>query len=246
MKSSKYAYSVAWNLFLITLGALVWAPGAKGAVLPHQLITGGLFGVSLLIYYYTHWLSPGIWFFLLNLPLFILGGSLVSRRFVLYSLYGVIVTTVLFELIQIDFKITNELYAAVAGGVVCGLGAGIILRSLGSGGGLDIIAILLNQRYNLGVGRFYLMFNSILFMFSLFQLKVDLVIVSIIMLFISSSIVDYVLGLFNERKLVMIISEETPIYRRHHFTYSQKGCNGLKGRKGLFPETARYFNDHHQ
>ncbi len=86
MKSYKFVYSVAWNLFLITLGAFIWVLGAKGAVLPHQLITGGLFGVGLLAYYYTHWLSPGIWFFLLNLPLFILGGLLVSRRFVLYSL----------------------------------------------------------------------------------------------------------------------------------------------------------------
>ena len=67
MKSSKFVYSVGWNLFLITLGAFIWVLGAKGAVLPHQLITGGLFGVSLLIYYHTHWLSPGIWFFLLRI-----------------------------------------------------------------------------------------------------------------------------------------------------------------------------------
>jgi uncharacterized membrane-anchored protein YitT (DUF2179 family) len=207
MKKHQFVYSIAWNLFLITLGALIWVIGAKGAVLPHNFITGGIFGVSLLIYYHTHWLSPGIWFFLLNIPLFLLGGFMVSRRFVLYSLYGVVVTTVLFELIEVDFEITEQLYAAVAGGVVCGLGAGIILRSLGSGGGLDIIAILLNQKYNLSIGRFYLMFNCLLFMASIFQLPIDLVIASIIMLFITASVVDYVLGMFSQHKMVLIISE---------------------------------------
>ena len=121
---------------------------------------------------------------------------------------------------------------------MCGLGAGIILRSLGSGGGLDIIAILLNQRYNLGVGRFYLMFNSILFMFSLFQLKVDLVIVSIIMLFISSSIVDYVLGLFNERKLVMIISEERAAIADAILHTLKRGATILKA-EGAYSQKSR-------
>ena len=158
MKTHKFAYSIAWNLFLITLGSFLWALGAKGAVLPHNLITGGMFGVSLLVYYYTHWLSPAIWFFLFNLPLFLLGWLMISRRFVLYSLYGVVVATVLFELIQIDLQITEQIYAAVAGGVLCGFGGGIILRSLGSSGGLDIVAIVLNRKYSMSVGRFYLIF----------------------------------------------------------------------------------------
>jgi len=208
MKKRTFVYSVAWNLFIITLGSLIWVIGAKGAVLPHNLITGGMFGVSLLVYYYTRWLSPAIWFFLFNIPLFLLGGLMVSRRFVLYSLYGVVVSTILFEFIEIDLHITEQLYAAVAGGVLCGFGSGIMLRSLGSAGGLDIVAIIMNRKYNLGVGRFYVTFNTVLFLISLLQLKIDLVIASIIMLFISSNLIDYVLGLFSQRKLVLIISEK--------------------------------------
>lgn len=238
MKTHKFVYSVAWNLFLITLGATIWVIGAKGAVLPHNFITGGMFGVSLLVYYYTHWLSPAIWFFLFNIPLFLLGGLMVSRRFVLYSLYGVVVTTVLFELIQVDLQITEQLYAAVAGGVLCGLGAGIILRSLGSAGGLDILAIVMNRKYNLGVGRFYLMFNAILFLISLFQLQIDLVIASVIMLFITANIVEYVLGLFSQRKLVLIISENKQAIADAILHTLKRGATVLKA-EGAYSQRPR-------
>ena len=238
MKTHKFAYSIAWNLFLITLGSFLWALGAKGAVLPHNFITGGMFGVSLLVYYYTHLLSPAIWFFLFNLPLFLLGWLMISRRFVLYSLYGVVVTTVLFELIQIDLQITEQIYAAVAGGVLCGFGGGIILRSLGSSGGLDIVAIVLNRKYSMSVGRFYLMFNSVLFLFSLSQLKIDLVIASVIMLFITSNIVDYVLGMFSQRKLVLIISEKKQAIADAILHTLKRGATVLKA-EGAYSQRSR-------
>jgi uncharacterized membrane-anchored protein YitT (DUF2179 family) len=191
-----FAYSPAWNLFLITSGALLFALGSKAIVLHHQFITGGIFGISLLAFYQTQWLSAGIWYFLLNVPLFILGWVLVSRRFLLYSLYAMLVTTVGYELIDLHIHIENQLYAAIAGGVICGTGSGVILRSLGSGGGLDIIAVILYQKYNLGIGRFFFLF------------KLVLVIASMILVFISSTMVDYTLSIFSQRKVVYIISEK--------------------------------------
>jgi uncharacterized membrane-anchored protein YitT (DUF2179 family) len=203
-----FAYSPAWNLFLITSGALLFALGSKAIVLHHQFITGGIFGISLLAFYQTQWLSAGIWYFLLNVPLFILGWVLVSRRFLLYSLYAMLVTTVGYELIDLHIHIENQLYAAIAGGVICGTGSGVILRSLGSGGGLDIIAVILYQKYNLGIGRFFFLFNLVLFAYSLFQMNTDLVIASMILVFISSTMVDYTLSIFSQRKVVYIISEK--------------------------------------
>jgi uncharacterized membrane-anchored protein YitT (DUF2179 family) len=203
-----FAYSPAWNLFLITSGALLFALGSKAIVLHHQFITGGIFGISLLAFYQTQWLSAGIWYFLLNVPLFILGWVLVSRRFLLYSLYAMLVTTVGYELIDLHIHIENQLYAAIAGGVICGTGSGVILRSLGSGGGLDIIAVILYQKYNLGIGRFFFLFNLVLFSYSLFQMNTDLVIASMILVFISSTMVDYTLSIFSQRKVVYIISEK--------------------------------------
>ena len=131
----------------------------------------------------------------------------MSRRFVFYSLFGVGCLSLFSEILTLDFAIHNQLYAAVAGGVICGTGLGVILRSRGSGGGLDIMAILLNQKYNFGVGKFYMIYNMLLFAFILSRYEPDLVIASMILTFISSIALEQILALFNQRKIVYIVSE---------------------------------------
>ena len=76
-------FTISWNLLLILIGSFVFAIEVKGAALPHEFISGGMSGFCLLIYYATQWLSPGIWYFIINIPIFIVGWLFVSRRFFL-------------------------------------------------------------------------------------------------------------------------------------------------------------------
>jgi len=198
---------ILWNLFLITTGSVVFSIGAEGVLVHHHFIIGGLYGAGLLIFYKTSFLSPGLLFFILNIPLLLAGWFFLSKRFFFYSLYGVTCITLSADLLNIDFAIQNQLYAAVAGGAICGAGSGIILRSTGSGGGLDIMAILLNNKYNFGVGKFFMIFNTLLFIVVASQYEPDLVIASIILTFISSISLEQVLALFNQRKIVYILSK---------------------------------------
>ena len=46
-----YRYSVAWNLFLLTIGSVIFMAGINGIVVHHNFIPGGLFGTCLLIFY---------------------------------------------------------------------------------------------------------------------------------------------------------------------------------------------------
>ncbi len=152
-------------------------------------------------------MSPGIWYFLLNIPLFIIGWIFLSRRYFLYSLYGVLILTVFTEVISLDFAILEQLYAAIAGGVICGIGSGVILRSRGSGGGLDTLAIILNQKFNFGVGKFFMLYNVVLFTVVATQYNADVVIASMILTFTNTLSLEQVLSLFNQRKIVDILSE---------------------------------------
>ena len=200
-------YSVPWNLGLIFVGSVLFSLGAKAIVAPHGFVSGGVFGVALLAHYSTGLASPGVLYFLLNIPLFALAWFFISRRFLYYSLWAMVVSSVAFEVIQADFGIRDPLHAAIAAGVVCGAGVGMVLRSLGSNGGLDVVAVMLFQRYNLGIGKFYFLFNLGLFSMTLAALDVDLVIDSLIMVFITSVVMEYFLALFSQRKVVYIISD---------------------------------------
>ena len=200
--------SIFWDILLLTLGSLVYAIGAEAILVHHKFIIGGIYGTALLIYYKSNLLSPAIWYLLLNIPLLIVGWIFLSRRFFFYSLYGVCTLTLFAESLSLDFAIHDQMYAAIAGGAICGVGSGINLRSRGSGGGLDIIAIILNQKFNFGVGKFFILYNIALFTFVFSQYQPDIVIASIILTFIASITVDHVLSMFNQRKIVYILSND--------------------------------------
>ncbi len=208
MKKQSPLATAGWNILLITLGSFIFAVGVESILVHQKFIIGGLYGTSLFLYYQTNMLSSGLWFFILNIPLLIVGWIYLSKRFFYYSVYGVSAVTLFTELLTLNYPIENQLYAAVAGGVICGIGSGIVLRSWGSGGGLDIIAILLNQKFNFGVGKFFMIYNALLFTVVLSQYKPDIVIASLILTFISTLSLEQVLTLFNQRKIVFILSDK--------------------------------------
>ncbi len=202
----KLPYSVLWNCGLIVIGALIQAIGFKALGETQGFVPGGLFGTATLIYYKTGELNTGLIFMLLNIPMFILGYIYLSKRFLAYSSLAMLSLSSFFMLIDFQINIHNQLYAAVTFGVIIGAGAGMVLRSLGSNGGLDIAGVILYQRFNIGLGKFFLFYNVVLFSCSFVSLDNDLVIASMIAVFITSITMDYCLSLFNQRKMVLVIS----------------------------------------
>jgi uncharacterized membrane-anchored protein YitT (DUF2179 family) len=225
-------YSVGWNLLLITLGGVILSVGIKAIAIPHGFISGGFSGLSLLVYYIFGGLSPGLWYFVLNAPLFIAGWLMLSRRFFFYSLFGMVVVTLAIDFIPFTIPIKDRILAALAGGTLIGAGAGIYLHSFGSVGGSDIIAIILNQKFNVSIGRFFFYFNLVLFSFSLGFLELDLILYSLVLTFVVSQVTDYFLSMFNQRKMVIIISDQSEAIAKRIMAKIQRGVTFLYGRGG--------------
>lgn len=228
---------VVTNLFLLTAGACIFAVGIKAIAVHHGFITGGLFGTALLIFYVTDWLSPNVLYFIMNIPLFVVGYLFVGKRFFWYSLYATIATILIFEVVNLDFGIDNQLYAAIASGVLCGVGAGLFLKSLGSGGGLDVAAVMLNMKFNISFGKFYLSYNCLLFVFCFMLMDVDLCIASMILLFITSVTIDGVLSSGSQRKMVYIISEKNNEIANDVLKILKRGATFIKARGAFSGET---------
>ncbi|MBA4357126.1 MAG: YitT family protein, partial [Desulfovibrio sp.] len=103
----RYAFTVPWNLLLLTAGSALVAFAVKSVAVPHGLLTGGVSGLGLLCYYMAPELQPGAWYFLLNVPIMLLGLKLVSRRFVLYSLFGMAATSLLIDRITYILPVSD-------------------------------------------------------------------------------------------------------------------------------------------
>jgi uncharacterized membrane-anchored protein YitT (DUF2179 family) len=228
-KGHHYIKSIPYNLLLISVGSLIFGIGVKGIALPHGFISGGVSGLSLLVYYWTGLFSPGLLYFILNVPIFILGWRYVSRRFFGYSLYGMAALTLAMDFMDVNIAIQDPMLAVLAGGCLIGAGSGIILHSLGSAGGNDVIAVILNQRFNIRIGSFLFLFNIGLFALSLGHLPVDLVLFSLAMSYVASQMVDYVLNFSNQRKMVLIISDHIHRIAPEILSRLKRGATLLEG-----------------
>ncbi len=226
----KYIYGHFWCLSILTVAGLVIALGINGIAIHHEFIAGGFSGLSLLIYYVTDLLSPGIWLLVLNIPVFIAGFLMVSRRFFFYSLYGLVATAFFLEIIELRLPIEDPFLAALSYGTLLGAGLGISLRSFGSTGGLDIICVVLYQKFNIRIGQSSFFFNLILFAFGFVFLEPDLVLYSLTSVFVTALVADYVMAMFNQRKMVLVITDIPEKMVKMIGEQIQRGSTFLYGR----------------
>jgi len=108
-----------------------------------------------------------------------------------------------------------------------------MLRSLGSSGGTDIVGVVLQKRWNIPIGQFSFLFNCTLFgVACAFGTSLEKIVATLIMLFISSSVLEYVLGLFNKRKLVLVVSERGEEIAEAVLVQERFGVTLLRGKGG--------------
>lgn len=225
---------VLYNLFLITVGSLLMSVAVMGIYVNHDFMTSGVFGSGMLVFYGTGIGSPAIWYAMFCIPVCLVAYFFVSRRFFFYSLYAIIATSLTVQFIPWPtIPISEPLLAAVAGGAINGIGAGITLRSQGSDGGISIVGIALHQKFGVRIGQVNFSFNLVLFLLGLFILSLDNILYSIIAMFITTQTMEYVASMFNERKLAIIISNNPKAIADKIMDNLNRGVTLLSGKGGF-------------
>jgi uncharacterized membrane-anchored protein YitT (DUF2179 family) len=143
---------------------------------------------------------------LLNIPLFVIGWLFVGRRFFFYSLAGMAIFSAAMFLPVPVFPVDDQILNALAAGIITGFGSGVILRSLGSAGGLDILGVILLKKFSLRLGTTVLFFNGLLMLAAVFRIPLSMVLYTLVYMYVSSHVVNVVVTGFNQRKAVMIVS----------------------------------------
>ena len=138
--------------FLITLGTCLLSFSIIVFWAPHNLITGGLSGLAIIIFYYSEsmglqvpipiWLSNLV----LNLPLFALGFKIVPRDYFVRSIYGYAMLTLSLYVFQFLPPFPSDLLmASIFGAVIGGIGVGLVFRSRATTGGTTLIATIIHK-----------------------------------------------------------------------------------------------------
>ena len=183
-------------LVKIVLGGLMIAIGIQIFLVPNYLIVGGISGIAIVLNYITG-LSIGFLFFTVNALVFLFALRQFGVRFVLVSLLGVAVTSVLVDSIALlGFVATQDLLlAAIFGGLLIGAGVGQILSAGSCSSGVDMLARLLRaKRPEMTFGHLILCIDgSIVLMGALVFRQVELALYAIISVYILKRAVDYTL-----------------------------------------------------
>jgi uncharacterized membrane-anchored protein YitT (DUF2179 family) len=183
------------DLIYIFTGCIVFVIGLNALTAVHPVVSGGVTGIALLLHVIVPELDTGAWYFLLNLPLIGLGWRRLGRRFMALTIIGI----VFFSLAALGIKprsliIHNRIIATLLWGGICGLGAGMILRSRGSAGGCDILSIILSPQLGVSVATLGFVFNVVPLVAGLWIYDWDTIFYSCLFFFICSRVVDVVMS----------------------------------------------------
>jgi len=184
----------------VAAGAAVYAFGLHYFVLPNTLMEGGVTGIGVLLYYIFGWpLSATT--LLLNVPLFLAGWRLLGRQSMAMTLYGTLCLIVALWLMEraVDAGFIVPLAGrgdlilpALYAGVTLGVGLGVVFRFGATTGGMDIAARILVRRYGWSMGRTILGIDAAVIGASLFFVPVERVLYTLVVVFITSRVVDFV------------------------------------------------------
>ena len=192
-------------------GSAIFAAGFAFFLQPNDLSPGGISGLALLLVELTGFGSVGVLSILMNLPLFILGGVKIGKKFFAGSLLGMLLSSVLIDLFAlIPFPVLDPLISVLYGGVICGLGLGIVFICGTSTGGSDILIRLLKLKYrNVPIGQISLCFDALVVILTgLVFHDVTKSLYTGITVFLCSQVIDAVVYRFDYSKVALIISSE--------------------------------------
>lgn len=223
---------VLWNLGLIAFGSALCAVAINGILIPREFLSAGFVGLVLVIYYFVPVLPVAWLYFLLNVPLFIIGWRFVGRRFFLYSLAGMVIFSCAVEFIQVPIPVQDKILSALLAGIITGTGAGVILRSIGSAGGLDILCVIMLQRFSVRLGTTSLAFNSILLVAGALLFSLERALYTLIYVYVASYILNLVVTGLSQRKAVFIISSQWEEISKKILYEIDRGLTIIKGQGG--------------
>lgn len=224
------------------LGCTLFALGFNLFLQPNGLNAGGISGLAMAIVRLLPFGSVGTVTALINLPLFAIGGKKIGRRFLLGSLFGMMVSAVLIDLFSLLTPVRIEpLVATLYGGVLCGAGLGLVFTAGMTTGGSDIIVRLLKLKWrNLPIGTINILFDLLVVVITgLVYRDVAGALYCGITIYIVGQVVDAVVYRFDYSKVVLIISEHylemarligQELDRGATFLYSQGSYSGRPGK----------------
>ena len=189
------AVAIALNFF--------WTPG--------HMYSSGITGFAQLINsvserFFPFTISTSLMYFVLNVPLFILGWTKIGHKFTFFTIIAVVLGSIMMRVIQPLEVHWDPLLCAIFGGTINGIGTGFALKNGISTGGLDIVGIVFRMKTGTSYGKFNILVNLVIIAAAGFVFGWTRALYSALTIFINGRVID-VIYTQHKKMQVMIITE---------------------------------------
>jgi uncharacterized membrane-anchored protein YitT (DUF2179 family) len=230
--SYKNVYDLLRTYFNITLGLLIFAFGWTAFILPSEIIGGGLVGAGALVYFVTD-IPVGYVTLACNMVLILIALRILGAHFGINTIYGILLSSVLFVILQKVFKeplVNDQFMAALIGGGLSGVGIGIAFTNGGNSGGTDIIALIINKYRNISPGRIFVYIDTIVIASSwLIFHSIEKIVYGYVVMGVSSYAIDLYINGNRQSYQILIYSNLSKIIAERVSKEVKRGVTCLYG-----------------
>lgn len=221
------AVAVALNFF--------WTPG--------HMYSSGVTGFAQLINsiserFLPFTISTSLLYFILNVPLFILGWTKIGHKFTFFTIIAVILGSIMMKEIQPLVVHWDPLLCAIFGGTINGVGTGFALKNGISTGGLDIVGIVFRMKTGTSYGKFNIFINLIIICAAGFIFGWTRALYSALTIFINGRVIDAVYTQ-HKKMQVMIVTERPQIIIDGIQNKMHRGITIIHDVEGAFGHTEK-------
>jgi uncharacterized membrane-anchored protein YitT (DUF2179 family) len=224
------------DLGFSTAGVLLSAYALKGFLVPNLFLGGGITGISILLNQFFH-VNFSIILIIANLPLIILGGYLVNKRFAYKTLACIVGLALCMEFINFPKATSDPSLISAFGGVFLGLGIGMAMKGGCALDGIEIIALYTIRKSGFTISEIIFAINVVIFLIAALNFGMDIALNSILTYYTASQAINFVVEGMEEYTGVTIISGQSDAVKRTLVMDLGRGITVYKGERGFMKES---------
>lgn len=230
------------RIAILTFAALIYAFNINSFVNTGGLYPGGFAGVTILIQRIAKiFFEISIPYTLLYVPINLIpvyiGFKYIGKKFTIYSLYVIVVISLLVDMLPLITITYDVVLIAVFGGILTGVSIGICLIVGASAGGSDFVSIYYSEKKGIDVWNYIFFANVIILTIAGVLFGFDKAMYSILFQYATTQVIQTLYKRQQKRTFFVITDEPIAVYEKireltHHDATLFKG-------EGLFEEKER-------
>lgn len=224
------------EVVMIMVGTSIYAFGLVYLNIANHLAEGGVSGITLILRALFE-IDPAYSTLLINIPLILIGGKILGKRSLAYTVLGTVSLSAflwIWQRVPLQINLQHDLLiVSLLAGLIAGTGSGLVYRMGGTTGGSDIIARILEKNYGISMGRSLLVLDVIVLLASLTYIDLKRMMYTLIVSYVFSRVIDSILDGGYSAKGILVVSNKNEEIAPLLMTGLERGVTFLSGEGGF-------------